>query len=195
MTHERKQSILLFFQGFTAVVVMGLGLCVLVRTWKECAGFGSLPYLLLAFLLIVIGGLIFAPGLARGVAAPFGRFFYPDIPLDAAPLFSLPRGYRQQGRWDDALDEYRLLTTEFPDALDAYLEMIDMVILEMNDRELGREIMLEAMVAVRGEAAHRNLRDRFTCACTVKEIKDAPPQRLKYDLFEDDDTLMDEHEG
>ena len=189
MTQERKQTITLFFQGFGSVTLMGLGLCSMVYIAGNGGGFAAVGPLLFSLMLICAGGFVMAPGLARGVAAPMGRLFYPHKPLEPAPLFSLSRGLRHQGRFNDAMNEYRKVISEFPDAKDAYLEMIDMAVLEMDDRSLGRKILLEALVAINGDVLHRELRDCFDCACTANTKANAEPSRISFDLFEDDDDM------
>ena len=102
---------------------------------------GSLPAAIMNF-AVFIGALILvareaAPWLAEQFSMPFLEVYFPNLNFPKPPLsYTLAHHYRDQGRLEDAAEQYQKIIRYYPGEEAAYVELLK-VAEQMEDRKLG----------------------------------------------------------
>jgi hypothetical protein len=132
----------------------------------EGGGFaGAAAYALFAFALIISGALLTTRELVPWVSAPIWRFItglvFPDEKFDRPPVnYALPRSYRQQQRFDDAIEEYLKIVHHHPQELAAYLEGMDAMV-QAGDVEGAHKLGATGLRKLRSEDARDQVKARM----------------------------------
>ena len=142
-----------------------------VVLFRSFAG-GDVLGLLVAVGVLTIGGRLLAPTIAGWVAEPAGHLFYPGHKLKKpAPAFSVPRARRAFGKFDEAIDELRKIGQEHPEELEAWVEMIDIALVDLNDPDRALALYHE------GQAAQTSPEKRETLGRTFQAMMARYKQR------------------
>ncbi len=98
-------------------------------------------------LCLLIGGFILGPPIARLISQPVGGLFHPDNATGIPPpQYSMAKAKRSKGLFEEAFDEYRKISDQYPEEIKPYLEMIDIAILHLKDRKRAERIYEKALV-------------------------------------------------
>lgn len=125
---------------------------------------------LLSTACILLGAIIVATPLARMIAEPFGSLFFSNTRYDKPqPRFSIPAARRREGKFEEAIQGYAQLVEDHPDAaVRAYIEMLDVLIVDLRDADRADGLYLEAIekLSAKGDREHlakiyRDIRSRI----------------------------------
>lgn len=141
---------------------LGIALLLLGGGWRLLAtasgGWASTPQLLVGMSCLVATAIVIAPPIARILAEPSGNLFYPRLPATrVTPMYSIPKAKRKKGLTQEALDGYHTIAAEHPQDLEAYIEMIDIAMLDMKNPELATSIFQHGMATLKDEQARASL--------------------------------------
>ncbi len=113
---------------------------------KGGGGFGDAPRLVICMMSMLFGCIIIAPSIAKFLANPVSRIFYPEgKPMEAKPIYSAARSRALAGDYDGAIDEYRRVSEEFPDELHPHLEIIGILVVNLEDAARGAKHLNRAL--------------------------------------------------
>lgn len=108
----------------------------------------SLP----GFACLIIGAIIVAFPLARLAAESFGGLFWPNRRFDRPqPMYGGPRSLRARGLYDEAMAGFEKMVADYPQEMQAYVEMIEIAIVNLNDGERANRIYQSGMSVLRSE--------------------------------------------
>jgi tetratricopeptide (TPR) repeat protein len=104
-------------------------------------GWDSMLNLMIAMACFVVIGVILAPPLARLISEPAGSFFYSEKPyVQPQTLYDLPESLREKGRYAEAISEYQKIAGKYHEDTKPYIEMMDIAMVDLKDRELAAAI-------------------------------------------------------
>jgi hypothetical protein len=146
MKDYRSALIALAWRALPAAALGGGG-WYLVATAE--GGVGALPQLLAAMGLFLAAALLLARPLAALVGESAGGYLYPDRPLERPmPPYGIPEALRKRGEYAEALAQYRAIAAQYPQELRAYVEMIDLAIVDLRDRNLALAVLQQGLDAL-----------------------------------------------
>ena len=127
--------------------------------------------------LVLAGAIIVAAPLARLLAEPLGGLFFPDKHYARPqPIYGIPLARKKEGRYEEALEGFRTITTQYPDEAQAWIEMIDVAVTGLKDGDGARAIFEEGMQALRQPEQRQRLAEMY--AAIMSRLKsDAAQQR------------------
>jgi tetratricopeptide (TPR) repeat protein len=76
------------------------------------------------------------------------RGHFEDTPT---PMYSIPQARRASGLYDEAMEAYEAILQEFPEERRAYVEMIDICIVNLKDPEWAMRVYQRGMEALKSE--------------------------------------------
>ena len=156
--------------------VGGIGLSIyLIRVGIGRGGITSsfLP-ILGAMSLLVISVIVIAPELVKLFTMPLfaltDSIFFPGEKLGKPVLsYTLPDFYTKEGRYEEAVEEYRKILKHYPEETAAYLGVIELLVTELGDRTEAKHFYTQArqrlrnrpeeLEAVRNRWRHLGFRD------------------------------------
>ncbi len=118
--------------------------------------FFTVPAVVLTILAIQLGlafVLLSIPVIALGIAMPLTEIFShfcPNLFYPARwrkhpkPTLSIARSLKKAEKYDQALNELRRLTQTDSQEVDIWLEMIEIAMIDMKDKNLGEQVFREA---------------------------------------------------
>ncbi len=171
----------------TIKYVVGLALFIAgtVQLFKAHAGADPFGILFGAGLLIVASGFL-APLIAAVIAKPAGRLFYPGEKLERPPsAYSIPRSRRAFGKNEEGIQELQAIAKEYPDAVEAWSEMLDVAVVDLMDGDRASVILHQGMATLPSPEAREELGRTFKAMMIrLKEhravlARDSQPFRLK----------------
>ncbi len=111
----------------------------------------ALPFFIVGFsgffsilspLFFFLGALIVAAPFAGVIAEPFGNLYYGwNRKSDPKPQFSQVQAKRMSGDFEEALKELEIMAATYPQEVDVWVEMLDIVILDLDDTERSLTIL------------------------------------------------------
>ena len=117
---------------------------------------------------VITGATIVALPIARLLAEPAGSIFFPERynerPL---PNYSIHQAKRKQGKPREAISGFEKLLEEYPQEVNAYVEMIDIAVVDLQDRELAEKILRKGQATLE-KAEDREGLQRMYRARTAK---------------------------
>lgn len=126
---------------------------------------------------ILAGALIVAAPLARLLAEPLGHLLFPGKHYDRPqPIYGIPLARKKEGRYEEALAGFRKIASDYPDEVQAWVEMVDVAVTSLNDGQRALAIFQEGMQALRKPEQRQQL-ERMYAAISSRLKPDAPPQR------------------
>ena len=129
----------------------------------------ALVPILIALGLFLAGACILALPLAEWSAGPWGSLYFPnEAPRPKAPMYGIPQARRKKGQYEEAMEAYEAITREHPDQLRAWVEMMDMAVVDLRDVSRAETIYERAAQNLQNEddrralsAMHRAITSRF----------------------------------
>lgn len=113
---------------------------------------------LMALGLFLAGACILALPLAEWSAGPWGSLYFPnERPRDKAPMYGIPQARRKKGQYEEAMEAYEALTREHPGQLRAWVEMMDMAVVDLRDLRRAETIYERALQNLQNEDDRRAL--------------------------------------
>ena len=122
---------------------------------------------LLGFAGLITGAIIVAFPLASLVAECTGNLFWPNRRFDRPPpMYGAPRSRRASGEYEAAKFGFEKMVEEYPQELQAYVEMIEIAIVNLNDAERANRIYQKGMFALKSEEAKGSLAGMYSAIRT-----------------------------
>lgn len=101
---------------------------------------------------IICGAIVLAFPLARLLAEPWGNWFWPGDRYDRPqPMYGIPQSRRAKGLYKEALAGYEEILKEHPGERRAYVEMIEIAVVNLNDANRANVIFRRGMDALEKE--------------------------------------------
>jgi hypothetical protein len=102
----------------------------------------------IGFGVMLIGAVVLAIPLARLIAEPSGSLFYPRIYAEPHPPYGIPESKVAKGQYEEAMQVYEQIAAAYGDQLKAYVGMIDVAIMHLNDPARALAIYERGMAAL-----------------------------------------------
>jgi tetratricopeptide (TPR) repeat protein len=139
-----------------AIGSVGLSIYLIRRGIAAGGLTASFSPILAAMILLVIGAILIAPELVAIVTKPLfalaDSIFFPGGKLSKPVLsYTLPEFYTKEGRFDEALDEYRKILRYYPREGQAYLGAIELLVTEFDDKGAAKELYRRARQKLRDQ--------------------------------------------
>jgi len=148
-----------------AIMVIGVGALVIKRGLNSGAGgnpFEGSQYYFFGVAMFVVAAIIMGTPLARLVAEFVSNIFYPSEHYNKPqPVYGIPEAKRMKGLFQEAFDDFQKLSQEFPQELKAYIEMIDIAIVDMNNPDLASSVYQHGLETLKEEKAREVLSGRY----------------------------------
>ena len=145
--------------------------------WRQCLI--SLPFFLAAFALfsgarggsalgpllvasacLITGAIIVAIPVARLLAQPATGLFFPNDHFDKPqPIYGIPRTRRGKGLFEEAITEYEKLVEEYPEEIEAWIEMMEVAAIDLRDAARADEILEQAVEECAEESERGRLKE------------------------------------
>ena len=153
--NETQSSLL---RLLTSVV---LAVALLVVGWKLMpteGSWGAIVPILGGMLCFLLAACIVAIPLARWFAEPWGSLYLPGRMADEkAPMYGIPQSKRKKGLFEEAMADYETIVREHPGELRAYVEMMDMAVVDLKDRHRAERIYEQGLLIIQNEDDRRAL--------------------------------------
>lgn len=108
--------------------------------------------------LFLLGACLLAFPLAEWSAAPWGSLYFTNAkPRGKAPVYGIPQARRKKGQFEEAMQAYEAITREYPGQLQAYVEMMDMAVVDLRDLGRAERIYERALLDIQNEGDRRAL--------------------------------------
>ena len=125
---------------------------------------------LIGIVFYLVGAVILAPWIGHILAGPIESLFMPpDRFARPVPIYSRPRARRKEGHFEEAMAELNRLTEEYPDEVDAYVEMIDIAISDLHDPARAQQIHAHGLARLR-KPQDRAVLDRMYNALSTRPV-------------------------
>lgn len=118
----------------------------------------------------VVGAIIVALPLARLIAEPAGRLFWPEERFDRPqPMYGIPESLRAKGRYEEALAGFEQIAADYPGEVKPHVAMIDIAIVDLKDADRAQAIFQ------RGVEGLKKQEDKETLARMYSAIRTRLP--------------------
>ena len=126
---------------------------------------------------VLAGAIIVAAPLARLLAEPLGGLLFPNTRYDRPqPIYGIPLARKKEGRYEEAVAGFRAIAAEYPDEVQAWIEMIDVAVTGLEDGARAQAIFQEGMQALRQPEQRQRLAEMY--AAIISRLKtDAAQER------------------
>ena len=99
-----------------------------------------------------------AQKIAQLIGNRAGKLFYSGEEFDRPqPMFSIPEGKRKNGYYKEAFDGFQKIAEEYPQELNAYIEMINIAIVDMKNKKLADSVFYHGIATLDNKAARDTL--------------------------------------
>ncbi|HVN87129.1 MAG TPA: hypothetical protein VMW17_20045 [Candidatus Binatia bacterium] len=125
---------------------------------------------------VVIAAIVIARPLAALISQPIGGLFYPRRTIPPEPGYSLAEAHRRHGRYEQAILEYRRIAAQFPAEVYPYVAMIEIVLVDLQDRARADAIAKQGLATLHDAASRSHLLwmlGRFTARLRSAELSPA----------------------
>ena len=131
---------------------IGVIAMILVLRWLDwLSAFGFIMILPIAFLV--------ARPIAKLISLPTGSLFFPNQHFDKPqPVYGIPESRRREGRYEEAMLGFRKIVNEHSGESRAWIQMIDIAITDLHDRERALQLYNEGMNRLQKEEDRNYLR-------------------------------------
>jgi len=138
-----------------------LAVALLVVGWKLMpteGSWGAIVPILGGMLCFLLAACIVAIPLARWFAEPWGSLYFSNRMAEGkAPMYGIPQSKRKKGLFEEAMTDYEAIVREHPGELRAYVEMMDMAVVNLKDRHRAERIYEQGMLIIQNEDDRRAL--------------------------------------
>lgn len=164
MSAYRPILVRILVRTLLALPFFGLGLYLL---FTANSGWASAGLLLIGMALVLLGVIMVAPSLAALLAQPWSSLFYPEETLERPPpVYSIPEGLVKRGEYDAALEYYESIVEAYPDELQAYLEILDLLLVHMHRPERAEAMYQRGMAALHAGKHRDTLARLYPAICS-----------------------------
>lgn len=119
---------------------------------------GAVSSILGGLLCFLLGAVVLAIPLAGLFAEPWGSLYFPKGNLQAkAPMYGIPQAKRKKGLFEESMADYEAITRDHPGELRAYVEMMDMAVVDLNDPSRAECIYEQGLLTIQNEDDRRSL--------------------------------------
>lgn len=112
-------------------------------------------------LFVTIGAVMIVPELSSFLSGWAGSFMWSDRAGEQGPLCGVARSLASKGEYEKAFEAFRQQAEKFPQHVNVYIEMLDLVLLKMRNVELAKQVRADALKIIEKPEARRKLRDAF----------------------------------
>ncbi len=141
MINYRDIFIKLGWRLALALMVIGVGSLVISKGLAAGGGAGSMGYFILGMSIFVVAAMIMGKPLAGVVAEFLGNLIYTSEHYSKPqPVYGIPEAKRLKGLFQEAFEGFQKLSQEHPQELRAYIEMIDIALVEMKNQDLASSV-------------------------------------------------------
>ena len=125
-------------------------------------------------LFFLFGAIILAFPIAQLLAEPSGSLFYPTARFDRPlPMYGIPESKRKKGLYEEAMEEYEKIASEYPTEIKPYIGMIDIAVTNLKDPEWAEQIFYRGLTQIKSEADRHALNEMYVAICsTLSKNKD-----------------------
>ncbi len=122
----------------------------------------ALPHILGGMVCFVLGSCAFAVPLARWLAEPWGSLYFSNRRASGkAPMYGIPQAKRKKGMFEEAMADYEAIVRDHPDELRAYVEMMDMAVVDMQDLHRAELVFEHGLLVLQNEHDLRALKAMY----------------------------------
>jgi outer membrane protein assembly factor BamD (BamD/ComL family) len=87
--------------------------------------------------------------IAQLIGNQAGKILYSGEEFDRPqPMFSIPEGKRKSGNYQEAFDGFQKIASEYPQALKAYVAMIDIAIVDLKNKKLADSVFHQGIATL-----------------------------------------------
>lgn len=129
-------------------IVRSLIVRVVIAATILVAGFRMLEwsFVLVAPFLILLAAVLVATPIAQLLGGGTGSLFFPNRHFDRPqPMYGIPQARRAEGHYDEAMRELERIGTEYPGEVQAWIDMIDIAVVNLNDAQRAEAIYVQGM--------------------------------------------------
>jgi hypothetical protein len=121
-----------------------------------------------------LGALIIAHPIASLLAEPFGNIYYPKKYREKAPpTYSIARSKRAFADYEAALAEFYKIVGDYPDEMNAWIEMIQIAAYNLHDHNSAEIIFHKAIYSLTKEEDRNTLKAIYQNITSQKEMLDS----------------------
>lgn len=141
-----------------------LGYYILFRASDSGDGVvGAFDLSLFGFAGIILGAIIVAFPLARLAAEASGNLFWPGKHFDRRqPMYGAPRTKRARGDYEEAMAGFEQIASDYPGELQAYVEMIEIAIVNLKDADRANTIYQRGVAAMKSQESKEKLAGMYS---------------------------------
>lgn len=107
--------------------------------------------------------LIIAPAVASLLAEPFSHLYGSNRRYDGPKgIYSIPAAKRAKSLYEDAIAELEKIASEHPDELKVYIDLIEIAIVDLEDRERAKLFFYRGVAALQKDEDKNTLTQMFS---------------------------------
>jgi len=163
MNDDYKTILLaILWRGVPAGISIAIGAGLLFAAQSSGA-----PTMFLGLFFFLIAAIFVAGPLARLLAEPVGGLLWPKQYYDQPqPMYGIPQSKRAKGLPEEALAEYEKIVAAHPGEVRPYMEMIDVVLLDLKDAERANGLYQRGLAALTNPADKDSLARAYAATRT-----------------------------
>lgn len=144
-----------------ASLVLGFGVYVISKG-LALPGWAGSPYFIFGMAAFVVASITMGMPMARVVAEFLGNLVYTSEHYSKPqPVYGIPEAKRLKGLFQESFEGYQKLSQEHPQELRAYIEMIDIALVEMKNPDLASSVYHCGMEVLEGQEAKEVLTRKY----------------------------------
>jgi hypothetical protein len=157
------------WRALIAGLVLGCGAYVISKGLGAGGGTSSIGYFLFGMAIFVVAAIIMGMPLAAIVGEFVTNIFYPSHHYKGPqPVYGIPEANRKKGRIQDSFDGFQKIAEQHPQELRAYIEMIDIAIMDLKNPDLASSVHQSGLENLQEEDARETLSNRYKEICSRK---------------------------
>ena len=134
----------------------------------------GVPLLVFAFpipwfgpFLVLLGAILIAPDIAGFLSGFAGNILWPHQIVEPKPLYSIPESLVARGEYAKAEAEYEKIIKEFPAEAKPHIDMINIAVTRLNDKELAEKLYERGMSILQDPAPKETLTKMYDAISTM----------------------------
>lgn len=144
-----------------ASLVLGFGVYVISKGLAFPGWIGA-PYFIFGMAAFIVASIIMGLPLAGVVAEFLGNLVYTSEHYrKPQPVYGIPEAKRVKGLFQEAFEDFQKLSQEHPQELRAYIEMIDIALVEMKNPDLASSVYQCGMEVLEKQEAREVLTRKY----------------------------------
>ncbi len=157
------------WRALIAGLVLGFGGSVISKGLGGGGGLNSAGYFIFGMAIFVVAAIIMGRPMAAVVGEFITNIFYPSYHYKGPqPVYGIPEANRKKGRIQVSFDGFQKIAEEYPQELRAYIEMIDIAIMDMKAPDLASSVHQSGLENLKEEEARGVLSNRYKEICSRK---------------------------